>query len=83
MKSERHVSTFAMYFYRLGGQEFIGRNRDVKVEMFKHKFLSGGYDREGAFYRIIPEFKNPTEAQLKAFAGKFLDEANRASGGYY
>jgi hypothetical protein len=71
----------ALYFYRSpSGYESVARK--MRWDMLVGELLHGRND-QGVFYRFIPLSPDATEEETREFAGKYLDEANRASGGFF
>ena len=75
----------AAFLYR-GQGKFYKSTNELKLGMFLAQ-LKGGGNLDGVFYRIIPQYNNPDQAEMlrdmKEFISNYLDTANEVSGGYF
>jgi hypothetical protein len=77
-KLGKHPSVF---FYK-GPDGFTATTAGLKIQMLKHQFLTLR-DQEGTFYRVIALSRDTTTEELLEFTGKWLDEANKVSDGFF
>jgi len=71
----------AMYFYK-GPGGYYADTQHLKFGLFLDN-LRGATKPEGVFYRIIPDYKGATAADLQAFAGQMKAACTASSGGYF
>lgn len=70
----------ALYFYK-DPSGFLAVARKMKWDMLLGVLM----DRsdQGLFYRFIPMSDDITDQDMEAFASKYLDAANKSSGGFF
>lgn len=75
----------AAFLYR-GQGKFYKTTNELKWGMFAETFMFGN-DLDGVFYRFIPlhnmRDRDELERRLKQFIADYLDEASKASDGYF
>lgn len=71
----------AMYCYR-GPNGFVSVARKMRWDMLVGQLMHARND-QGVFYRFIPMSNNISDQDLQQFAAAYLDEANKASGGFF
>jgi hypothetical protein len=71
----------ALYFYR-GPSGYESVARKMRWDMLVGELVHGRND-QGVFYRFIPMTNNISQEETQQFAAKYLDEANRVSGGFF
>lgn len=75
------VRKSALYFYK-GPNGFESVARKMRMEMLVGQLLHAR-NEQGLFYRFIPMSDNISDQELERFAARYLDEANRTSGGFF
>lgn len=71
----------ALYFYR-GPYGYESVARKMRLEMVAGQLIHIRND-QGVFYRFIPMSEGISDKELLDFASKYVDEANRVSGGFF
>ncbi len=75
----------AAFLYK-GPGGFYGTTQRLKIAMFFEQ-MKGGKDRDGVFYRFIPQNMDPNDkdqtTKIKRFVAEFVDAVNVASDGYF
>lgn len=81
MRSKDGNPQITAFFYK-GQGGYFSSAQAFAFDSLKRQ-LKGSIDLEGVFYRFIPLWAGATEEDLKAFIAKYLDEADKTSGGYF
>jgi hypothetical protein len=80
MQGDRETKS-ALYFYR-GPRGYEAVARKMRFEMLVSQIIHVRND-QGVFYRFIPMSDGISDKELLDFASKYVDEANRVSGGFF
>ncbi|MEA2554368.1 MAG: hypothetical protein QOJ65_2544 [Fimbriimonadaceae bacterium] len=81
MKGANGEERSALYCYK-GPSGFESVARNMRWDMLVGQLLHGRND-QGIFYRFIPMSDNVSEDELLKFSSNYLDQANRASKGFF